>query len=107
VTVHRWEKVKGERITGLVAKVIEHLQARYEVQEVEVGKVYRWRPENVLVECDCGERLTLTRVQSTCGRCSADHSAHVQQELEARQLKDEATHPWRSVHPYYKPTIGT
>ena len=26
-----------------MAKVIEHVQARYEVQDVEFGKVYKWR----------------------------------------------------------------
>jgi hypothetical protein len=89
------QRVRRERITGEVAKVIERLQACYEVQEVQFGEVYRWCPDSVLVECECGERLTLTRLDSTCRWCSADHSAQVQQELEARQLEDEATHPWR------------
>jgi hypothetical protein len=31
-------------------KVIERVEAHYEVQDMEMGKVYRWRPANVLVE---------------------------------------------------------
>jgi hypothetical protein len=43
-----------------VAKVIERVEARYEIQDVEMGKVYKWRPESILVECECGERLSLS-----------------------------------------------
>jgi hypothetical protein len=38
----------------------EHTEGHYDVQEVEMGEVYTWRPESVVVECDCGEKLTLT-----------------------------------------------
>ena len=48
-----------ERETVPVAKVIECAQARYEVQDVEFGKVYKWRPERIVVECQCGQRLSL------------------------------------------------
>ncbi len=41
-----------------MAKVIERVQARYEVQEVEFGKVYKWHPAHIMLECQCGERLS-------------------------------------------------
>jgi hypothetical protein len=90
-----------------VAKVIECLQAHYEVQEVKFGKVYRWCPESAVLECSCGKRGTFpaSRV-STCSKCGADHAEIVREVLDARQEEDEVDHPWRSVHPYYKPTIG-
>jgi hypothetical protein len=78
--------------------VIERTIGRYEVQDVEFGKVYRWCPGCVIIECDCGERLTLTSSITTC-RCGADHAAFVREEFVAReQPGDEALHPWRSLH---------
>ena len=43
-----------------MAKVIERLDACYEVQELEFGKVYKWQPERIVLECECGQRLSLT-----------------------------------------------
>ena len=40
------------------AKIIERVEAHYEIQDVEMGKVYRWCPESIMVRC--GERLSLT-----------------------------------------------
>ena len=77
--------------------VIEYTEGCYETQEVELGKVYRWYPECVLVECDCGETTTLTSSETTCAWCGADHAATVREELAARQLDDEIAHPWRYV----------
>jgi hypothetical protein len=90
-----------------VAKVIECLQAHYEVQEVELGEVYRWRPESAVLECSCGNReaFPASRV-STCSRCGADHTEILGEVLDTQQEEDKVDHPWRSVHPYYKPTIG-
>ena len=42
-----------------MAKVIELVRARYEVQDVEFGKVYRWYSEWVIVERDWGKRVKL------------------------------------------------
>ena len=50
----------------MATKVIEHVNAHYEVQDVEMGKVYRWCPESVVVECACGKKLTLTASKSLC-----------------------------------------
>lgn len=74
--------------------VIERAQGRYEVQAVEFGKVYRWCPERVVVECGCGERPTLTLRNTACG-CGVDHAAVVRAELETLRPGDEALRPWR------------
>jgi uncharacterized low-complexity protein len=75
--------------------MIEHTEARYDVQEVEMGKVYRWCPEGVVVECDCGEKASLTTTsKTTCGRCGADHEAAAREGLVGGRLGDEALHPW-------------
>jgi hypothetical protein len=68
---------KGKRGTGQLAKVIECAQARYEVQDVEFGKVYKWRPKHVLVECRCGQRLSLTASRTSCLECGTDHELAV------------------------------
>ena len=81
------------------AKVIEHVQAHYEVQDVEMGKVYRWRPESVVVECTCGEQLSLSVFETTCPECGADHAAIVEEMLVVRPA-DEGDHPWRSLQPH-------
>jgi hypothetical protein len=78
-----------------VAKVIECAQARYEVQDVEFGKVYKWRPERVVVECGCGERLYLNSSMTSCKECSTDHAHTVRGELADRRERDEVLHPWR------------
>ena len=40
-------------------QVIEHIQGHYDVEDVEFGRVYKWHPGSVVVECVCGERLIL------------------------------------------------
>ena len=76
-----------------MVKVIERSGGRYEVQEVEFGRVYRWCPECVVIECDCEEMTILTPSGATC-RCGADHIALIRGELD-RRLGDEELHPWR------------
>lgn len=78
-----------------MAKVIERVEARYEVQEVEFGKVYKWRPERVVVECRCGERLSLGSSRTTCAECGSDHVEALQEESAERRQSDEVLHPWR------------
>ena len=72
----------------------EHTEAGYDVQEVEMGRVYTWRPESIVVGCGCGERPTLTASATTCGGCGADHAAAVREGLDGERLGDEAAHPW-------------
>jgi hypothetical protein len=56
-----------------VAKIIECVQARYEVENVEFGKVYKWPPESVVLECGCGEETSLTASENACPECGADY----------------------------------
>jgi hypothetical protein len=76
-------------------KLIECTQGHYEAYEVEFGMVYKWCPECVVVECDCGERPTLTWSTTTCDGCGANHAGAVRKELHTRGLVEEDAHPWR------------
>jgi hypothetical protein len=89
-----------------VAQVIKRIQAHYEIHEVEMGTVYRWSPESVIVKCNCGEKLILTTSQTTCSECSADYAAITEEVLDDRP-EDKVVRPWRSVGgSYYAPTRG-
>lgn len=81
------------------AKVIERVDALYEVQDVLMGKVYRWCPENVLGECEeCGENTILTASTRACGEYGADHRAIVEEVgLKAHPEVDEVD-PSLAVH---------
>jgi hypothetical protein len=98
-------------VTVATTKVIERLDAHYEVQDVEMGKVYLRRTQSVVVECEeCGENQTLSASKHACEECGADHQPVVEQVLEAHANEDEEEgfdHPWRSLRPYYAPTRGT
>ena len=87
-----------------MARFIECVQAHYEVQDVEMGKVYRWCPETVVVECTCGEQLTLTAFKTACPEYGADHAAIVEEMLLARP-EDKGELPWRYLQPH-TPTRG-
>ncbi len=76
---------------------IRILGARYETHEVPFGRTYKWHSEQIIVECDCGERFTLaaTSTTTTC-RCGADHGAiirDIQQKREGR-LSEKTIRPW-------------
>ncbi len=73
-------------------RVVEHFEGHYDVQEVEFGRVYRWCPECVVVECDCGERPVLSASLTTCG-CGTDHRAVVWEQLASRRSSEEVSHP--------------
>jgi hypothetical protein len=77
--------------------ILERVQAHYENREMPFGKVYEWHPASVALECDCGEKVTLTATSttSTCARCGADLGTFVYdiREREGR-LPDKLTHPW-------------
>ena len=89
-----------------MTKIIERLQAHYELQDLPMGKVYRWCPESVVVKCSCSNREVFSAARTPlCSRCGADHTDITQEVLEARP-KDKVDHPWRSIQPY-TPTLGT
>jgi hypothetical protein len=80
-----------------MTKISIRIEGHYEVREEPFSRTYEWQPGCVVLECDCGQELTLTGTSNlpTC-RCGADHSAIVQdlQEREGR-LRHAVTHPWR------------
>jgi hypothetical protein len=80
-----------------MAQIIERVEAHYESREMPFGKDYEWHKAYVALECDCGEKVTLTATSTitTCPRCGADlgHFVHDIQERAGR-LPDNLTHPW-------------
>jgi hypothetical protein len=87
-----------------MVKVIERVDAHYEVQDLEMGKVYRWCPGRAVVECTCREELTLSALKTTCPECGMDHADIIEEGLIARP-EDKGDHPWRYLQPY-TPTRG-
>ena len=83
-------------------KIVERIPAHYEDREVEnLGRVYRWCPEQVVLECGaCGTRIPRKRSSLltsivACG-CGAESTARVREELLVEQeAGDERLHPWR------------
>jgi hypothetical protein len=77
--------------------IIERVDAHYESRELPFGRTYEWYPSQVVLECDCGEKLTVTGTSATtlC-RCGADHGAVIRREFQEREgrLRDSVTHPW-------------
>ena len=80
-----------------MVQIVERVQAHYESRELLFGKVYEWHPATVALECDCGEKVTLSATSSTttCSGCGADLGTFVYEirEREGR-LPDKLTHPW-------------
>ncbi len=94
-------------------EIIERVGEHYEVEEVEggLGKSYKWCPECVVLQCDCGKRavhrrsslLGIGEKTSTTCECGEDFvTARIWGEL-VYQLIDEDYeanhHPWRYWHP--------
>ncbi len=46
-----------------------------------------------MVECDCGERPTLSASETVCS-CGADHETLVREELASRRSLEKGLHPW-------------
>jgi hypothetical protein len=80
-----------------MVQILERVQAQYESREMPFGKVYEWCPAHIALECDCGEKVTLsaTSTTTTCSWCGAELGTFVNEirEREGR-LPDNLTHPW-------------
>jgi hypothetical protein len=81
-----------------MVQILERVQAHYESREMPFATVYEWHPASVDLECDCGQKVTLSATSSTtitCSGCSADLGTFVYEirEREGR-LPDKLTHPW-------------
>jgi hypothetical protein len=87
----------------MVVRFIERIEGHYEEQEVPFGTVYRWCPDCILLECECGAQLTFTHSTEPC-RCGADYSEVIQElarlELERREVRvpcHDECHRWVDV----------
>ena len=80
-----------------MTRIIERIEAHYESREVPFGKTYEWHPGYAVLECDCGEELTLTSTTTItrCPVCGTDYGAVVR-DLREREggLRDELNDPW-------------
>jgi hypothetical protein len=78
-----------------MVKVIERVWKRYEVQDVEFGKLYTWRPERIVVECEWGRRLSMTGSTTSCAECGSDHTDTFRNESAEVYRSYDALHPRR------------
>src|SRR5829696_4998169 len=78
-----------------MVQILERLQAHYESREMPFGKVYEWHPAAVDLECECGEKVTLsaTSTTTTGSVCGAQLDTFVPEirEREGRQ-PDKLSH---------------
>jgi hypothetical protein len=75
---------------------VKRTRGHYEVQELDFGRVYRWCPECVDIEGECGERADVTTISTAaCPRCGENHAATIREELAAGRSEDQVLHPWR------------
>ena len=83
-------------------QVIERVAEHYDAQNMEFGRIYKWCPERVVVECKCGKRMTLKRFDlieagAYC-ECGMEHTASVREEVVIQLLDEDYEahhHPWR------------
>ena len=94
-----------------MTKIIERVAEHYDTQETEFGRIYRWCPECVVLECTkCGKKMTLTRSElihthPDC-ECGKGYTARVREEVVLELLDEdyeEHHHPWR----YWQTTKDT
>ena len=59
-----------------MVQILERVQAHYESREMPFATVYEWHPASLVLECECGEKVTLSATSSTttttCSGCGAD-----------------------------------
>ena len=92
-------------------RIVERLAAHYEAEDVQFGKVFVWRPESLVAECECGKRATYERPEIVSGsvsacECGEDHTSRIRKELdvelrdddEEKEEEDKRLHPWRYWH---------
>ena len=85
----------------MVIKVLECVGEHYEFQDVQSARVYRWCPATITLECECGERPTLTSSRTTCFSCGAAHTDVFAEVMSIGVEEDGGNHPWRSLRSYF------
>ena len=43
-----------------MVQILERINAHYESREMPFATVYEWYPASVALECECGEKVTLS-----------------------------------------------
>jgi hypothetical protein len=84
-----------------MVRVLECVGAHYKAQDVPRARVYKWCPATVLLECECGDRPTLTVSRATCARCGVDHKDVIAEAVGNGMEEDEAHFPWQSLRSYF------
>jgi hypothetical protein len=58
-----------------MARIIKATPTHYETHEVPCSKSYKWHPGYVIVEWECGQKLTLSGTSNlpSCPECGADY----------------------------------
>ena len=95
------QKERGKSGGDVAVNILECVGEHYEVQDVPKARVYRRCPAAVSLECECGERPTLTSSTTTCFKCGADHMDVFAEVLGIGMEEDEGDLPWRSLRSYF------
>ena len=93
-----------------MVEVIERIPEHYDVQEAaqRLCRTYRWCPEYVVLECDCGKREMYKRTDilasnvPPCNECGAQDMSRIREVLTLDLIDEdyEAHHyTWRYWHP--------
>jgi len=78
------------------ALIVGRLEGHYEAQDIPFGVLYKWSPESVVINCECGARPSFTASNTICGGCGVDYALIARQELNSSQSTvDRVLHPWR------------
>jgi hypothetical protein len=96
---------KGNRVRRL--QIVERTAGHYEAQDVEMGKVFTWKPGNALVECDCGQLFTAERTTAACPKCSADHRGVVRELRDKLLTEEEAYYPTHREYEEWMKDVGS
>jgi hypothetical protein len=80
-----------------MSTVSEWIEGHYEVEQTSYGQAYVWRPEQIVVECECGERPVLNASETICS-CGVDHADLVREELASWKVSDRAPHLWEAEY---------
>jgi hypothetical protein len=78
-----------------VTTVIERIEGHYEVCSTSYGQAYVWRPERIVVACECGQRLALSGSEPICS-CGVNHAPLLREQLASRKVSEGAHHLWEA-----------
>jgi len=71
-------------------QIIKRTKAQYEARQVGFGEIYRWCPERIVLQCECGERPALISSITACDGCGTDYLSIFRVEFGTRSPSDKA-----------------